>query len=82
MRAFDRIIGVKRLKGAHLNDSRKDYQGGTDRHELIGKGKIGLSAFRSIMNDRRFEDIPLILETPDRKKWKREIKLLYSLQSR
>ena len=64
-----------------MNDSRKDYQGRTDRHELIGRGKIGLSAFRSIMNDKRFEDIPLILETPDQDEWEREIALLYSLQS-
>ncbi len=82
MKAFDRIIGVKYLEGAHLNDSRKDYQSGIDRHERIGRGKIGLSAFRLIMNDKRFDDIPLILETPDPDAWEREIRLLYSLQSR
>jgi len=81
MKAFDRIIGIKRLKGAHLNDSRKDHQSSRDRHELIGRGEIGSSAFRSIMNDKRFDDIPLILETPDQDEWEREIKLLYSLQS-
>jgi len=82
MKAFDRIIGIKYLKGAHLNDSRKDHQSGVDRHERIGKGKIGRSAFRYIMKDKRFDDIPLILETPDQDKWKKEIRLLYSFQLR
>jgi len=81
MKAFDRIIGVKLLKGAHLNDSKKDYQSRVDRHELIGRGKIGISAFRLVMNDKRFDNIPLILETPDQDEWEREIRLLYSLQA-
>ena len=50
-----------------------------DRHELIGKGKIGKKAFERIMNDKRLENIPLILETPDENAWQREIKLLYSM---
>jgi len=81
MKAFDRIIGVKYLKGAHVNDSRKDYQQRIDRHEQIGRGEIGLSAFRSIMNDKRFDNIPLILETPDQDEWAGEIRLLYSFQN-
>ena len=81
MKAFDRLIGVKYLNGAHLNDSKKGYQSGVDRHELIGRGEIGISAFRLVMNDKRFDNIPLILETPDQNEWEREIRLLHSLQS-
>lgn len=81
IKSFDRIIGIEKLKGAHLNDSKKDHQSGTDRHERIGRGKIGSSVFRSIMNDKRFDNIPLILETPDQDEWEREIRLLYSFQS-
>jgi len=50
-----------------------------DRHEQIGKGKIGMKAFSLIMNDSRLGNIPLILETPDEHRWEQEIKTLYSL---
>lgn len=53
-----------------------------DRHEKIGKGKIGKQAFQWIMNDSRLRNIPLILETPDELNWEAEIKLLYSLQKK
>ncbi|MDP4282681.1 MAG: deoxyribonuclease IV [Bacteroidota bacterium] len=77
--AFDKIIGIKYLKGMHLNDAKKGLGSKIDRHESIGKGTLGLEVFRMIMNDSRFDDIPLILETPDDSIWAEEIKLLYSL---
>jgi deoxyribonuclease IV len=64
IRDFDDIIGLKRLKVIHLNDSKKALGLRLDRHEHIGKGKIGDTGFRLIMNDKRFEHIPKILETP------------------
>jgi deoxyribonuclease-4 len=79
MSEFDRIVGFKYLMGMHLNDSKPDLGEKKDRHECIGKGKLGFEAFRLIMNDPRLNDIPLILETPDSDKWKEEIQLLYSL---
>ncbi len=77
--SFDRIIGFGYLSGMHLNDSKTDLGSRVDRHAPLGKGKLGMEPFRLIMNDRRFDNIPLILETPDSKKWAKEIKLLYSL---
>ena len=76
---FEKIIGFNYLKGMHLNDSKKDLGTRVDRHESIGKGLIGLDAFSFLMNDKRFNNIPLILETPDSDIWAEEIKLLYSL---
>jgi len=61
---FDKIIGLKKLKVIHLNDSKKDFGTRVDRHEHIGKGFIGLDAFRMLLNDPRFEKVPKILETP------------------
>jgi deoxyribonuclease-4 len=61
---FNRIIGLKHLKVIHLNDSKKDLGTRVDRHEHIGKGFIGLEAFRMLLNDPRFEKIPKIIETP------------------
>ncbi len=63
-RDFDSIIGLKRLKAFHLNDSMKDYLTKRDRHENIGKGFIRTEAFRLLVNDRRFAEIPGYLETP------------------
>ncbi len=76
--AFDRIVGFSYLKGMHLNDSKPDLGKRVDRHESIGAGKFGLTVFKYIMTDIRFDGIPLILETPDSDKWTEEIKLLYS----
>lgn len=61
---FDTTIGLDKLKVLHINDSKKERGSHVDRHEHIGKGKIGLEAFRLIFNDPRFFDIPKILETP------------------
>ena len=64
LRAFDRHIGLKRLKVIHANDSKRELGSRVDRHEAIGKGKIGPAAFALIMNHPRLAAIPLILETP------------------
>jgi deoxyribonuclease IV len=77
--SFDQVIGFRYLKGMHLNDSKADIGSRIDRHASLNEGKIGLDVFRFIMNDRRFDNIPLILETPDRNRWPDEIRLLYSL---
>jgi len=61
---FQKIIGLEFLKAFHLNDSKKELGSRVDRHEHIGKGFIGLNGFRFLMNDKRFENIPKILETP------------------
>lgn len=79
MEEFEDIVGLKYLKGVHLNDSKKELGSRVDRHESIGKGEIGLEGFKNIMQDDRFDDIPMILETPDKENWAEEIKLLYSL---
>jgi deoxyribonuclease-4 len=78
-RQFDDIIGLRYLKGIHLNDSKKDLGSRVDRHDQIGEGLLGKEVFRRIVNDPRFDDIPIILETPDESRWKKEIKLLYGL---
>ena len=79
MQEFDRVVGFRYLKGMHLNDSKGELNSRLDRHESIGKGKIGLDGFRLLMNDKRLDNIPLILETIDSSIWSEEIKLLYSL---
>lgn len=76
---FDRIIGMNFLKGMHLNDSKKGVGSRVDRHEVTGNGEMGINTFRMIMRDSRFDDIPLILETPNEEYWKEEIEHLYSL---
>lgn len=63
-RRLDRTVGLDRLRAFHLNDSKGDLGSRKDRHEHIGKGKVGLEAFARILNDRRFADLPMILETP------------------
>jgi deoxyribonuclease-4 len=77
---FDRIIGFSYLKGVHMNDSKVGLGSHVDRHAPIGKGMIGLECFRLIMNDNRFEGIPLILETPESERWAEEITLLYGFE--
>jgi deoxyribonuclease-4 len=79
---FDRIVGFGYLRGVHLNDSKTALGSRVDRHAPIGKGQLGLEPFRLIMNDRRFDGIPLILETPERERWSEEIRLLYDLIER
>jgi len=79
---FDKIVGFQYLMGMHLNDSKPPLGSHVDRHHSLGKGEIGLDAFRFIMNDERMDDIPLILETIDESIWKEEIALLYSFENK
>ncbi len=76
---FDEIVGFKYLMGMHLNDSKKDFESRLDRHESIGRGLIGIEGFRYIMEDERFDDMPLILETPNEEIWGEEILMLYGM---
>lgn len=78
-REFGETVGFKYLRGMHLNDSKKELGSRVDRHESLGKGLIGMDAFRFIMEDTRFDGIPLILETPDKDRWPEEISLLYEM---
>jgi deoxyribonuclease-4 len=64
MEAFDRTIGLGRLKAVHLNDSKGELGSRKDRHEHIGQGHIGLAGFRQLLNDPRMERLPGLLETP------------------
>ncbi|MCD8186496.1 MAG: deoxyribonuclease IV, partial [Rikenellaceae bacterium] len=75
---FDRIVGFRYLKGMHLNDMIKGTGSRIDRHTTLGKGTLGLTVFQYIARDPRFDDMPLILETPDPELWPEEIQLLYS----
>jgi deoxyribonuclease-4 len=77
---FERIVGFGYLKGMHLNESKKAFGSRVDRHDSLHKGELGDDVFGLIMNDPRFDGIPLILETPDETLWAEEIKYLYSLQ--
>lgn len=76
---FEGVIGFKYLKGMHLNDSKKGVGSHVDRHEDIGKGELGIAPFRMLMHDKRFDDLPLVLETPDEDRWAEEIGMLYTL---
>jgi deoxyribonuclease-4 len=76
---FEEIVGFKYLKGMHLNDSKKELGTRVDRHDNIGIGFIGEEPFGILMNDPRFDNMPLILETPEESLWEAEIKKLYSL---
>ena len=78
-RKFDEIVGFSYLKGMHINDSKKDLASRVDRHDSIGKGLMGMTTFTMLMNDPRFDNVPMILETPDETCWAEEIRLLYEL---
>ena len=78
---FDEVVGLDRLKAIHVNDSMNVFGAHKDRHEKIGKGKIGLDAFRRIVNHPKLRDLPFYLETPcDLQGYKEEIALLKSLR--
>jgi len=64
MEEFDRIVGLDRLRAFHLNDSKKGLGCRLDRHEHIGRGGMGVTAFWCLLNDARFDGIPMVLETP------------------
>ena len=76
---LERVVGFGYLKGMHLNDAMKILGSHVDRHMSLGEGMIGMECFRYIMQDARFDGIPLILETPDEQRWPEEIALLKSL---
>ncbi|WP_306528279.1 deoxyribonuclease IV [Campylobacter sp.] len=82
MSEFDRAIGYKFLSGMHLNDTKNELGVRKDRHESLGRGFLGLTAFENIMNDPNIDEIPLILETIDDSLWAEEIALLRSMQGR
>jgi deoxyribonuclease-4 len=79
MGRFDAVVGRSFLRAVHLNDAKVELGSRKDRHDSIGKGKLGVESFRLLMNDPRFDDMPLILETIDESLWPAEIELLYSL---
>ena len=70
---LDRVVGFGYLKGMHLNDAMKPLGSRVDRHMPLGEGMIGMECFRYIARDKRFDGIPLILETPDETRWSEEI---------
>ena len=76
---LERVVGFGYPKGMHLNDAMKILGSHVDRHTPLGEGMIGMECFRYIMQDARFDGIPLILETPDEQRWPEEIALLKSL---
>ncbi len=78
---FDRVIGLDRLAAIHVNDSKTPRGSRVDRHQHIGKGKIGLAAFRFIMRDRRFRKIPKVLETPKGKDLSEDTENLKTLRA-
>lgn len=77
---FNETVGFNYLRAIHLNDSKKALGTRVDRHDSIGKGLIGLDFFKRFMKDSRFDDMPIVLETPDETLWVEEIKLLRSFE--
>ena len=77
---LDALTGLDRLKAIHLNDSRGELGGRLDRHEHIGKGKLGLEAFRLLLNAPRFQELPMVLETPKGKDLKEDVENLATLK--
>lgn len=73
---FDREVGFQYLRGMHLNDALRPLGSRIDRHTPLGEGQIGWDCFRFIARDSRFDDLPLILETPDESRWAEEIEIL------
>jgi deoxyribonuclease-4 len=76
---FENVVGFNYLRAIHLNDTKKEFGSRVDRHDSIGKGFLGMEFFERLMNDPRFDNMPLILETPDETLWAEEIVLLQSL---
>jgi len=79
MEHFDKTVGVGYLRGMHLNDSKVEFNSHKDRHESLGSGLLGLEVFRCIMKDSRFENMPLVLETPNEEIWEQEIRQLMEM---
>jgi deoxyribonuclease-4 len=80
LRAFTRIVGLRKLKAVHLNDSKRELGSRVDRHARAGEGRLGLDTFARIVNDRRFRGLPLVVETPGPlAEWKEEIARIRAL---
>ena len=79
---FAEVVGFNYLRGIHLNDTKKALSSRVDRHESIGLGLLGMPFFERFMQDERFDNIPIILETPDEARWAEEIQLLKSLEQK
>lgn len=91
LKQFNQIVGSEYLRALHINDSKAPFASHRDLHQNIGLGFLGLRAFHSVMNEKQFESLPLVLETPidtqdkdgkqieDKRIWTREIKMLESL---
>lgn len=77
---FEKEVGFEYLRGMHLNDSKKELGSHVDRHDNIGQGLTGSAFFERLMKDSRFDNMPLILETPDESKWAEEIAWLRSVE--
>ena len=77
---LDEIVGLDYLRGIHLNDTKKALGSRVDRHESIGLGLLGEDFFKRFMRDSRFDNVPIILETPDESRWDEEIALLRSYE--
>lgn len=77
---MDRVIGLEYLKGIHLNDTKKPLASRVDRHDNVGIGLLGMDFFKRFMKDPRFDNMPIILETPDESRWAEEITLLRSFE--
>ena len=73
---FERAVGFQYLRGIHLNDSKKALSSRVDRHDSIGKGLMDISFFERFMQDSRFDNMPIILETPNEECWAEEITML------
>ncbi|MDO4672270.1 MAG: deoxyribonuclease IV, partial [Porphyromonadaceae bacterium] len=79
---FEKEVGFQYLKAIHLNDSKKELASRVDRHHSIGQGLIDPKFFRRFMQDKRFDNMPIILETPNEELWKEEIMLLRSFENK
>ena len=79
MSEFETIVGWEYLKAMHLNDAKVEFESRKDRHDSLGEGTIGWDAFELIMKDARFDDLPLVLETPVVDKWKDEVARLLKM---
>ena len=79
MEHFDKTVGMTYLRGLHLNDSKVGLNSHVDRHESLGAGLLGIDVFKCIMKDKRFENMPLVLETPNEELWAQEIRQLQEM---
>ena len=81
MEELDRTVGLDRLGAFHVNDSKKGLGSRVDRHDHIGEGEVGLEGFRGLMNDARFTEVPMVLETPKDKEMTQDVENLKKLRS-